>query len=206
MPNQYNNTWPGPDDSQAIEAMLDKQHPQHQQHWEMCLTLVNGWVKTEARDFSREEKEDIIQNAIFKIVRSLHDFKRRSRLKTWIITIVRHCIADAGRELKARLKQDHLPFRDLDENEDTSDDDYMLRIKSPKTTEEECILREDMREANEKLWEYLSKHTNKERNIRIIEKYIDGWSQEEIAHELHMPTPNVGYIIRSIRKYLGGQQ
>lgn len=204
MQSDSNKLWPGEDDTLAIAAMLDNHHPLHQHHWEKCQILVTGWVKTEAKDFFHEEREEIIQNAMFKIARSLHDFKRRSRLKTWIITIVRHCIADAGREQQAHLKQDQFPLRDFDNDED-EEDDYMSRIRSPKTTEEECILRENMREANEKLWEYLSKHANKERNIRIIEKYLDGWSQEEIAFELNMPAPNVGYIIRSIRRHLSEQ-
>lgn len=204
MQNQPYNLWPGRDDAQAIDAMLDDHHSLYEYHWRECLAFVNGLVKVQASNFSKDEKEDIAQNASLKIIRSLRKFKRESKLTTWIIIIVRNCIFDAGREQQAYLKREIAPQYNTDDEEE--EEDYMSRIRSPKTTEEECVLREDMRETNEKLQKYLSKRINKERTLHIFEKYLEGLNQEEIARELDMPTPNVGYAIRSIQKYLSKQE
>lgn len=201
MQGNSNKLWPGEDDTQAIEAMRDDTRSDYDYHWQECQIFINGLVKKRASNFSKDDKEEICQNALLRIVRSLPTFKRESRLTTWITKITINCITDAGRMQQAQLKQED---QSLHSSEDADEDeDLIYRIKSPRTTEDNCIFREDVREIKEKLREYFSKHGNKERTIRIFTMHLEGLSQKEIASILDMPVPNVGYTIRAIQKFLG---
>lgn len=198
MSNQPSYRWPGPDDTTAIEVMLNNQHPFYDHHWQQCYVFVNETVKRRASDFSKDDKDDIVHNAMLKIGRSLATFKHKCKLTTWITKIVINCIIDARRELKAHQVQKALPPQDPD---DDQHDDFASRIRSLTTTEEECLRREDLRTIK-KLLDQLAMHPHKERTVRIFDMYLEGWSQEEIARELNIPTANVGYAIRSLQDFL----
>ncbi len=200
MQNQPYARWPGHNDTPVLDAMLDKNHPLYLHHWSECQIYVKGLVLKWASNFSAEEKEDIIQNTTLWIIRYLPDFKRDCRFTTWIIKIVRTRIADAGREKQAYSRQVALPPDDPDNDERR--EDYISRISSPKTLEEECAIREDLRDAYEKLLDRLAANTNRDRILKILRMHLSGMSQKEIARELNMPEANVGYTIRSTQAYL----
>jgi RNA polymerase sigma factor (sigma-70 family) len=201
MQKRFYDQWPGPDDAPVIDAMLNDTSSHH---WNKCQTYVNELVLRLARDFSSDDKEEIVQNSMFWIVRYLPYFERKCRLTTWIVRVVHTRIADAGRLRQTTIRRQALPTNELDEDKENKE--YISKISSPRTVEEECILREDLRESSEALLEYLSTHSNSERNILILEMHIAGFSQEDIAKKLHMPTPNVGYVIRSAQSFLREQK
>src|SRR5438067_8729023 len=177
MPKRTESQWPGPNDDIIIEAMLNDRHSLHAYHWNECQAYVNKLVQRTS-NFSVDEKEEIAQNTMFWIVRYLGNFKRECRFTTWIIKVVSSRIADAGREKQTLIKRVALPPNDPDV--DTQKDDYISRISSPRTAEEEYILHEDLREVSKALLDYLRTRANSERNIRILEMYLAGFSQEEI--------------------------
>lgn len=197
MQKRFHEQWPGPEDASVINAMLNDSSSHH---WSKCQIYVNELVLKLASNFSADVKEEIAQNAMFCIVRYLPNFKRKCRLTSWIVRIVHTRIADAGRIRQANFRRQALLPNDPDENKEN--EAYISKIRSPKTVEEECVVREVLREANIALLEYLSTHSKPEINTRILEMYIAGFSQEDIARKLHMPTPNVGYVIRSVQRFL----
>jgi RNA polymerase sigma factor (sigma-70 family) len=198
MQGNSNNLWPGEDDTQAIAAMLNDQHPFYEHHWQQCYAFVIESVKRRASDFSKDDKDDISQNVMINIGRSLVTFKRKCKLTTWITKIVINCVINARRARKAQEMQRALPPQDPADNQH---EDFASRIRSLTTTEEESLLREDLR-AIKKLLEQLAKHTHKERAIKIFDMHLEGLSHEEIARKLDIPQANVGYAIRSLQEFL----
>jgi RNA polymerase sigma factor (sigma-70 family) len=200
MHEQPYERWPGLDDAPVIDAMLNDHHPLHPHHWNGCEAYVKGLVFKWANNFQEDEKEDISQNVMVSITKYLPSFKQKSRLTTWIIKIIHSRIADAGREKQARLRLVALPPDDPDGDE--RKEDYLTRISSSKTVEEESALREELREAYKKLLDHLSASPNKKQTLRILRMHIAGMSQKEIAQKLNMAEANVGYAIRSTQEFM----
>lgn len=195
MQKRDSEKWPGPDDNLVIDAMLDDRGSHH---WSECHKFVKNLVMRLASNFSKDVKEEIIQNSMFWIVRYLSSFKRECSFTSWIIKIVKSRIADAWRVQQTTEQHQTSPSNDSDEDKESESD----IISTQRTTEQECILREELHEAAKELLVYLSDHAHTERNIRILEMHIAGFSQEDIAKKFHMPTPNVGYVIRSTQHFL----
>jgi RNA polymerase sigma factor (sigma-70 family) len=201
MHKQPQSQWPGPFDASVIDAMLNDPNSHH---WSECQTYVNRLVLKWASGFSVEVKEEIAQNAMLWIVRYLPNFKRQCRLTTWIIQIVHTRIADAGREQQTSFRRQALPLNDFDE--DDENEVYNSKISSPRTVEEECVSREELREAFNGFTKYLSTHPKSERVRLILEMHMAGFNQQDIARDLKIPAPNVGYAIRTFQRFLREQQ
>lgn len=196
MQKQFYEEWPGPDDDLVIDAMLNDSNSHH---WSKCQTFVNSLMPRLAGNFSADIQDEIAQSAMFSIVRYLPGFKRKCRFTSWIIKIVKSRIADAGREQQNMNRRHVSPPNDSDE--DKENEAYILKISSERTAEEECILREELREVSKEFLEHLS-----ERKIHIMKMYLAGFSLEAIAKKLHMPAANVGYAIRSAQRLLREQR
>lgn len=188
--------WPGPDENPVIDAMLaDPDSP----HWSSCYELVEKLVSQWAGDLSIDDKSEVIQNVMLKVVQYLPTFKRESKLSTWLVAIVRSCKADEFRKRPSIysiqiVSLDVSSYKDVDDggNQDPA---------APMTIEEEFLAEEELDEINEALLKYLAEHRKRERNSNILDLYLEGYSQQEIAKELSVPAPVVGYVIRSMRRY-----
>jgi RNA polymerase sigma factor (sigma-70 family) len=193
--------WPGPFDDPVIDAMLNDRDSHH---WSECQKYVNSLVLKWAGNFSADDREEIAQNAMFWIVRYLPKFKRKCRLTTWIMRIVHTRIVDAGRERQTSLLRQALPPNDPDE--DDKNEVNASKIGSPRTVEEECVSREELREAFKALLKHLSARAKPERDILILEMHIAGFSQQDISRKLNIPAPNIGYVIRTLQRFLREQK
>lgn len=72
-----------------------------------------------------------------------------------------------------------------------------------KTTEEVCIMRDDLRKALAALQEYVSTHANAIRNQRILDMVLlEGHSLEEAAKAVGCSAPVASYIVRSAQRFV----
>ena len=87
--------WPGGDDRIVVEEMLrDSKSGQ----WYECREFVKKRVQVQAKNIPQDHWDDIVQDAMIRINRSLITFQHRCTLRTWLFGIVRSCIIDAHRK------------------------------------------------------------------------------------------------------------
>ena len=92
-----------------------------------------------------------------RIHKYLPTFQFQCSLKTWIFNIVHSCVIDDYRKSK-RAGQFMMPLGDS--HDDFELDGDMSAANVPGTVEDECIIRDELREAFAALLEYVSLHSN----------------------------------------------
>ena len=188
--------WSRAEDRAVVEEML--KDPQAKQ-WDECFEFVKKCVQRRAKNIPQDHWDDIVQDAVIKIHRSLLQFQHQCALRTWIFGIVHSCIIDEYRKYKrvklvTSLPED--PHDNLERDGEASSNNHML------TVEDECIIRDELGKGIKALQEYVSKHTNLERNRRILDIVIlEGRSLEEAAEAVGCSAPVAGYVVRSAQRY-----
>lgn len=188
---------PGVDDEIVVKEMLNDPLSEH---WYDCHEFVKKLVHGQAKNISIDSREDIAQDAMMRIHRSLSTFQHQCMFRTWIYGIVRTCVIDAYRK---NMRTE--PFTtSLSNPLDTSEgDDNFLPAITTETVEEECIIRDDLRNALNALREYVSSHSHPERNAQILELVLyAGFSQEEVAKAVGCSAPVAGYVMREAKKFV----
>ena len=181
-------------------------------HWSECQKFIQRIIQSQSRNLSLELKEEIVQSAMLSVVRYLPAFRFDCKLATWLVKIAHHRIIDAYRKEPpdhSHHSDDYSPFPNVYlqvSDEDEENEAYISHISSEKTAEEECVIREELRDAFNDLQVYLSNRKYAKRNIHVMEMHFEGFSQKEIARKLDMPTANVGYVIRSTQIALREQR
>jgi RNA polymerase sigma factor (sigma-70 family) len=188
---------PWPDENDEIIVKDMRNNPQSEQ-WNRCNRFVTTCVQTHAKNLP-EQQEDIIQDAMERVTKSLPTFRYNCKLKTWIFIIVRNCIVDAYRKLKNDRKTTPLPE---DPHEEHEYETTTFSGHTAKTTEDEAVFREEIKRGLEALEEYIATHANRDRNRQILQMVIfEGRTLEETAQRLNCSAPIVGYIVREAQKY-----
>ncbi|MFL5625257.1 MAG: RNA polymerase sigma factor [Ktedonobacteraceae bacterium] len=189
--------WPGADDRTVVEEML--RDPTSGQ-WYECNEFIKKLVQAQAKNIPKDHWEDIVQDAMIRVDKSLHSFKYQCTLKTWLFGIVRSCIIDAYRKIKY-AGQFIAPPADPDDDVEREDDAFTTNRAG--TVEDECITHEELHEALAALQEYVSTHGNPIRNRRILDIVIfEGRSLEEAATAVGCSAAVVGYVVRSAKRYV----
>lgn len=143
-------------------------------------------------------KEDVVQDSMVSIIKSLDDFRLDSKLTTWLASIVHRRMIDAARKRRATGE-----IVSLDTPDGSNEGDGERDVVAGRTTEEECLLREDLRETLTRLQDYVARHAKPERNSQVLNLVLlQGYSAADTAALLSIPVPTVNYVVRSARKYL----
>ncbi len=189
--------WPEANDKGVVEEML--RDPQSGQ-WYECREFVRKRIQIQAKNISQDYWDDLVQDTMIRIDKSLPTFQYHCTLKTWIVGIIRSCIIDAYRkfiragQLIAFLSEAH---DDIEREGDT------FTANMTRTIEDECILRNELVEAIAALQEYLSTHLNPERNGQILKMVLfESRSLEEAAQVVGCSAPVAGYVVRSAQRYV----
>src|SRR5713101_1520099 len=82
---------PGMDERAVVAEMMSHLHPEH---WEECRTFVKRRVYAKAKNIPVDLHEDIVQEVMYKVTKSLEHFDFQCTLKTWVNIIIEHCIID----------------------------------------------------------------------------------------------------------------
>src|SRR2546425_2779692 len=191
--------WPGSDDRAVVYDMLDNADSPH---WAACREYVNRCVTKLVFKWrcSPALREDVVQDSMLSVMKSLCDFQFQCRLTTWLMMIVDRRMADVMRSEKRRLAKeaDSLDTTNLYGERDNERD-----VPSIHTVEEECLVREELRCVTAYLQEYLAYHSKPERNKQLLNLVLfRGFSVSEAAALLGVPSPTASYIVRNARRYV----
>lgn len=185
------------DDKIVVEEML-RDHSSGQ--WHECYLLVMRLVQQKAHNIHANHWEDIAQEAMIRIHKYLPDFKFQCSFNTWIHNIVRSCVIDDYRK-SIRAVPFMMPPSDSQDDFELDGDIPVANV--PATLEDECIIRDELRAAFAALLEYVSLHSNEERNRTILQMVLfESRSLEETARAVGCSAPVAGYIVRSAQRYV----
>ena len=189
--------WPGADDRIVVQEMLrDGSSGQ----WYECREFIKKLVQAKAKNIPKDHWEDIIQDAIMRLDKTLANFQHHCAFTTWIFNIVRSCIIDTHRQYK-RAGQHTAPLGDLHDDVEREGDAFATNARQ--TVEEVCITRDELDEALTALREYVSLHANPTRNRRILDMVLfEGRSLEETAKVVGCSAPVAGYVVRTAQRYV----
>src|SRR5450755_600529 len=125
--------WPGFDDRRVVEEMLNSPHSEH---WAACRDFMRDRVSA-AANLPYALQEDVIQDAMLSVQKSLPTFQYRCRLETWLLSVVKRRIIDAYR------KQVDQAAYSLDESSQETEHETTMGaiIASPSETPEEISIR-----------------------------------------------------------------
>jgi|SRR5579859_3258854 len=189
--------WPGADDRIVVEEMLrDSQSGQ----WFECREFVKRHVQVKAKNIPQDQWEDIVQEVMIRVDKSLRNFQFQCALRTWLFFIVRSCIIDAHRRF-THAGQFMASLGDPHDDLEREGDAFTANMQG--TVEDQCITRDELNKALAALQEYVSTHANPLRKGRILDMVLlEGRSHEETAKALGCSAPVVGYVVRSAQRYV----
>jgi RNA polymerase sigma factor (sigma-70 family) len=189
--------WPGADDRIVVEEMLrDRSSGQ----WYECYIFVRKLVHAKAKNISNDHWDDIVQDAMIRLDKSLAIFQYHCAFRTWIFGIVRNCIIDVYR--KSRHAGPHMvPLSDP--HEDAEHEGDAFTANATLTVEDACITHDELDKALLALLEYVSLHANPIRNGQILDMVLfEDRSLEEVAKAVGCSAPVAGYVVRSAQRYV----
>lgn len=191
--------WPGEDDRAVVTAMLKDPDSQH---WTKCREFIENLVHQRARNIPQYYWEDIIQEAMIKIHKSLPTFQYKCSLKTWLFGIVGSCIIDDHRKITRILKY-IIPTADSHNAHEDGELNDMLNLHLSRTAEEDFMIREEARQAIAALQEYIMTHNKRERNEKLLDMFFyEGLSLKESAKAVGCSPAVAGYVVRSAQRYV----
>ncbi len=132
-------------DSQAVKIWFKRYYPS-------LLATARKRAKT------NKDAEDLAQETMINCLKQIHLFRQDASLKTWMMTILRHEIADYYRKIYAKRAIKTIPLSDL-----------ILKQEI-----------QDSKEVERKVRGALSKMLNRRKKLLLM-KYVDGLSVREIA-------------------------
>ena len=125
-------------------------------------------VRRFARAFARTEADadDLAQEALVKVYKSLRSFRFQASFKTWLYSVVRHVFIDntRGRSGQARAREEALP-------------EEHAQLPSPADTPHESLARTQERE---RLWRALRELPPDFRTCVVLFD-VEGYAYEEVA-------------------------
>lgn len=194
--------WPGDDERSVVEAMI---RDRDSKHWEECNRLVRQRVPIQAKNIPSNRHEEIIQEAMYKVVKYLPEFRFQSTLRTWLNAIIVSCIIDMYR--KRRREMQIILWGDLlddDGHESVTLSTGIARlIGQANAAEDDFFIEEDFRRAVELLIEYVNTHAKPERNKQILWMVLfEKRTHEETAKVVGCKPPVVGYVVREAQRYV----
>ena len=192
---QQKASWPEAYDRIVVEQMLRHSPVQ----WHACQEFVMRLVRNQTKNIAPDHWEDIMQDAMVRIHKSLPNFKYECALKTWLYGIVRNCIIDDYR----KTRQTRQPTS-LDElYDDPEHEGNTVVAGMTGTVEDEYITHDELGKAVSALREYVSTHAKPARNGQILEIVLfEGYSIEEAAKVVGCSAAVVGYVVRSGQRYV----
>ncbi len=107
---------------------------------------------------TRKDAEDLVQETFINCLKQIHLFRENSSLKTWMISILRHEIADYYRKKYAKKAIKTVPLTE-----------FILNRKI-----------EDSKKVSQKVSTVLGKMMERRKKLLLM-KYVDGLDVKEIA-------------------------
>jgi RNA polymerase sigma factor (sigma-70 family) len=190
--------WPGPDEREVVYDLLaDADSP----HWAACRQYVQRLVQFKAQKayYAALSQDDVVQESMISILKSLRDFRFDSSFTTWLRKIVDRRMIDASRT----SSRSAVAIVSLDVPDGSVEGEGERDVAAGHTVEEECLVREELRETLTCLLDYARCHTKPERNRQILNLVLlQGYSAKDTAARLCIPLPVVNHVVRSARQHI----
>lgn len=191
------NQWFELDDTLVIEAMLSNNGSEH---WERCREFVRNYIEKQFSNLASPLREEAVQATMLSVHKSLATFRYQSKFITWLSSIAYHRAIDL---LRRQASIGQWEVHSDNPSESHEDNAGISTANIPRTPEEIVLTNELIQETLVEIEMFLQMHAKSERNRQILQMALyDGYSQEETARILGIPTPVVGYVVRSARDYL----
>lgn len=149
-----------------------------------------------------EEKEDILQDALFRVVRSLKTFKGESTFYTWLYRIVINVCLDARRKTKRR--RTFFPWRGPTDRDGTFSEEGLNHQDETRESDPQMSLSD--RQFQKDLQRALENLSDKQRVVFEL-KVFEEWTIPEIAKMVKASEGTVKSHLfratRSLREALG---
>jgi RNA polymerase sigma factor (sigma-70 family) len=188
---------PGMDERAVVAEMMSHLHPEH---WEECRKFVKRRVYAKAKNIPVDLHEDIIQEVMYKVTRSLEHFDFRCSFKNWVNLVVEHCIIDEHRKLR---NEERSHFFSIDQYSESDSEGEGFSPSEAKSAEEIFMINDEIHNGKEALLEYANTHSNPTRDRLIIRMVIDeGRTHTEAAIVAGCNPPVVGYVVREAQRYV----
>src|SRR5690606_16290652 len=105
------------DDHATIEALVDRNNPEHEALWRIWLTQAVRIIRSQNKNISHNQlldEDDLVQTALEELLRSLPTFHYRSRFSTWVYTIITRHILRSHRHFGASKRKIYAKSESLD--------------------------------------------------------------------------------------------
>src|SRR6266487_32437 len=186
---------PGVDERLVAEEML---RDRHSKLWEDCGEFVTRRVYAKAKNISNHQ-EEIIQEVMYKVTKYLPYFQFKCALKTWLYTIIEHCVIDMHRRPQ---NQERFNVPSSDPLNESDREDRCFKASKAKSAEDVYMTNDELRNAMVALLEYANAHSNPIRNRLIIRMIIfEGHTHFETAKAAGCNAPVVGFVVREAQRY-----
>ena len=116
-------------DHEAVDRLLNRQHPLHNETWESWLNQVTRFLQSNG--FGRSglttvDIEDLCQHACAEVFKALPSFQYGSRLSTWIFQVASRSIQRFLRDQRAKKRTVNQISLDLHPSFEQQSDESML--------------------------------------------------------------------------------
>lgn len=170
-------------------------------HWNSCYAFVLPAVRRAMKrgGLSARFEDDIVQMVMEAVAKNLPFFRGECRMTTWLTKIVASKVLDIERaSIRSDSRQVSLDM--LGQSEDGTEP---FEVMAPRTTEEESLVREKLREALAKLQEFPTLHKHAKRNASILHlALLKDRPCEEVAERLGIDRETVHSVVYQARQYL----
>jgi RNA polymerase sigma factor (sigma-70 family) len=188
--------WPGVDERSVVKEMICDRDSRH---WEDCSKFVQRCVFAKAKNIPNFLLEEIVQEVMYKVTKYLQGFHFQCTLKTWLNTIIEHCIIDTHRKLR-NVGQFNVPYYEQLNESDGEGEGFNESVA--KSAEDIFLTNDDLRNALTALIEYTTIHSNTIRDRLILRMVIiEGHSHVETSKTVGCNAPVVGYVVREAQRY-----
>jgi len=202
-PNDHDQ-WSKLDDVTVIDEMLADASSEH---WKTCCQYIHYRIKRHFPKLTSESQNEAVQEAMLSVHKNLPTFRRKCPFTMWLNRVARTRGINEIRKQKVLLQWETSTEHSLESNEDTIERPLVDQAQTP---EQALLAKEQEQELLAAIEDFLkpsdsSEHKKAwyERNKKILQMVmLDGYGIKEAAQKLGIPAPNVGYMVRSVRKHL----
>ena len=172
---------------------------QHSRNWEECSQFVKRSVYANAKNIPHDLHDEIAQEAMYKVTKSLVHFRFECSFKTWVNLIIERCIIDAHRRLQKEASY-HFSLIVSPNESDYEGEEPARRVD--KSAEDTFMIEAEINDGTSALFEYANAHSNPIRDRLIIRMVIfEGHTRLEAAIAVGCNAPVVSYVVREAQRY-----
>lgn len=189
-------SYSGENERSNIDEMI---RDRYSRYWEECIQFVERSVCANAKNIPHDLLDEIAQEAMYKVAKSLEHFRFECSFKTWVNLIVERCIIDAHRRLQKKASY-HFFLVISPNDSDYEGEEPAKRVD--KSAEDAFMIKAEINDGTSALFEYADAHSNPTRDRLIIRMVIlEGHTHLEAAIAVGCNAPVVGYVVREAQRY-----